>query len=387
MLTEMIRSTSSCQCGCNSNCPNIMYINEIRLENFRNFPALFFNPSPNLNILYGENGAGKTSILESIYLLSFGRSFRTSKLDSIVNYDATEATTFCKFLRDDKQSKLGFTRIKNKQNVFSIDGIKSKRLSDMARVLPVQVFTPQSSDLVIGAPIGRRRYIDWLLFHVEHDYYQLNKKYLQSLQQRNALLKMFDYEQLDRFMEQDVWLKPLSEYGAQISLMREHYIELLNEEINELFGQFYPELSVAMRYNNGWDRSKTLLETLKYKAQRDLFKGNTGFGPHKADIEFLVSGHQASEYLSRGQLRLLVSVLLLAEVKLLNKLKQKSTIFLIDDVSAELDEMKREKFIDTILEYNAQIFITAIDKQQINFIHKYKNKKMFHVKHNHVKEE
>lgn len=364
-----------------------MYINELRLENFRNFPALFFSPSANINILYGDNGAGKTSILESIYLLSFGRSFRTNKLDSLVNYEATQATAFCKFKEKDKQNKLGFTRIKNKENIFSIDGVRSKRLSDISRIMPVQVFTPQSSDLIIGAPIGRRRYIDWLLFHVEQEYNQLNKSYTQSIQQRNALLKMFDLDQVSQFIEQDVWLKPISEYGEKISKLREYYIDLLNDEINELFVQFYPELSFSMRYNTGWDKSKSLLDTLKLKVHRDIFRGNTGYGPHKADIEFLVSGNEASEFLSRGQLRLLVSVLLLAEVKLLNKLKQKNTIFLIDDVSAELDETKREKFVDKILEYNAQIFITAVDKQQINFIQKYKNKKMFHVKHHHVKEE
>ncbi len=364
-----------------------MYIKEIRLENFRNFPALFFNPSANLNILYGDNGAGKTSILEAIYLLSFGRSFRTSKLDSLISHNSLQSTAFCKFTDKGEQRKLGFLRNQHKQNTFSIDGDRANRISEISRIMPVQIFTPQSSDLIIGAPIGRRRYIDWLLFHVEPNYNQLNKNYSQGLQQRNALLKMYEYDQVNQFKEQDVWLKSISEYGERITSLREHYINLLNDEINNLFSQFYPELSFSMRYNTGWDRTKSLNETLELKVQRDLFRGNTGYGPHKADIQFLISGQDAAECLSRGQLRLLVSMLLLAEVKILNRLKQKSTIFLIDDVSAELDEAKREKFVDMSLEYNAQIFITAIDKQQVKFIQKYKNKKLFHVKHNHVIEE
>lgn len=364
-----------------------MHIKELKLDSFRNFSTLSFSPNSNLNIIYGENGAGKSSILEAIYVLSFGRSFRSSKLDSIVNYETSQATAYCQFQENDKIRKLGYSRLKSTGNTISIDGSKTSRISEIARIIPVQLFTPQSSDLIIGAPVGRRRYIDWLLFHVEHEFNDINKKYLKCMQQRNALLKLFDFHDSKLFSEQDVWLDQLAELGEKITNFRKHYIDLLNVEISVLFEQFYPELKFSMRYNTGWDKDKSLKDCMLSKVERDLFRGSCGYGPHKADIQFIVSEKSASEFLSRGQLRLLVSVLLLAEVKVLNRIKNKNTIFLIDDISAELDEDKREKFINAILENDAQVFITAIEKQQVSFLDKYKNKKMFHVKHNHVKEE
>jgi DNA replication and repair protein RecF len=364
-----------------------MHINQIRLQNFRNFPSVELFPHKNLNVIYGVNGAGKSSVLESLHVLGFGRSFRTSKSDTFIKDKESFTSGFCKFSIGDDQTSLGFMRSKQDGNVFSVNGEKTKRITDIARLLPVQIFTPQSSDLILGAPLGRRRYIDWLLFHVEQQFQIINGRYQNCLSQRNALLKQFDFKQSTEFQQQDMWLEQLAELGEGITKYRVEYISRLNDEISTLYEQFYPELSIVLRYNTGWEKNSSLKDSLSSKVERDLFKGSTSSGPHKADIHFLVDGKHASEFMSRGQLRLLVSILLLAEVRLLKSLISKQSIFLIDDIAAELDEETREKFISIVLEQDTQVFVTAIEKQQLSFIQNYNNKKVFHVKQNHVIEE
>lgn len=364
-----------------------MHITQIRLTSFRNFSTVDFYPHKNLNIIYGDNGAGKSSLLEAIHVLGFGRSFRTSKPDTFVNDHEVCASGYCVFESENKETKLGFSRSKQDGYLFSVDGEKTKKIADIARMLPVQIFTPQSSDLILGPPLGRRRYVDWLLFHVEHQFQNINGRYNSCLSQRNALLKQFEYNQSDEFKKQDVWLNLLADLGQSITTMRQSYISRLNSEISALYAKFSPELKVVLRYNTGWDKNCSLLDSLNNKVERDLFKGATSSGPHKADLQFIVDNKNAAEFMSRGQLRLLVSVLLLAEVKVLKELTNKPSVFLIDDISAELDESTREKFISTVLEQDTQVFVTAIEKNQLSFVQTYNNKKVFHVEHNHVIEE
>lgn len=364
-----------------------MYITQLRLTSFRNLSTVNIMPHANLNFVYGDNGAGKSSLLEAIHVLGFGRSFRTSKPDLFIQNEQLQAAGFCLFDFEGEETRLGFSRSKQDGYTFSVNGDKTKRISDMARMLPVQIFTPQSSDLILGAPLGRRRYIDWLLFHVEHSFHYLSSRYQNCLMQRNALLKQFDFKEAKKFAEQDVWLEQLADLGNSITSLRQDYISRLNTEISTLYAQFYPELNVVLRYTTGWDKNYSLLESLKSKVERDLFKGSTSSGPHKADMQFIVDGKNAADFMSRGQLRLLVSVLLLAEVKLLKELTSKPSVFLIDDIAAELDEDTREKFIASVVEQNTQVFVTAIQKEQLSFMQHYNNKKVFHVEHNHVTEE
>jgi DNA replication and repair protein RecF len=364
-----------------------MHIKNIRLENFRNFQAVNLSPHRNLNLIYGINGAGKSSLLEAVHVLGFGRSFRTVKPDTFIKEGALMASGFCEFENNNQLSKLGFSRSKHKGYMFSIDGEKTKKIADIARLLPVQMFTPQSSDLILGPPLGRRRYLDWLLFHVEQNFYQLNGRYANCLSQRNALLKQFDYTQASQFNTQDVWLSQLAELGERITSLRETYVSRLNSEISRLYSKFSPELHVELRYTIGWEKNNSLKDSISNKTERDLFRGSTSSGPHKADLSFMVDNKDAAEYMSRGQLRLLVSLLLLAEVKVLKELTGKQSVFLVDDISAELDEDTRKRFITTVLEQDSQVFVTAIDKHQVSFVQTYNNKKVFHVEQNHVVEE
>ncbi|GLR71264.1 DNA replication/repair protein RecF [Agaribacter marinus] len=367
-----------------------MHINQLRLTNFRNFSQLDLSPSPTINFIYGANGAGKSSILEAIHVLGFGRSFRTNKPNSIINASETNvesATVFSNYEALDTTHKIGFSRSRQDGFTFNIDGEKSVRVGDIVRKVPVQIFTPQSSELIVGSPSLRRKYIDWLLFHVEQSFYLANSSYTKVLKQRNAFLKSTNVTGIGNTDFFDSWLPQLENFGLRIDAHRKSYINDLNKELITLYAQFRPEINVEIRYNQGWDKDSSLSEALNTKLERDLIRGFTSVGPHKADLVFLVDGKPASEFLSRGQLRVFVSLLLIAEVKLLKRKTNKNTIFLVDDISAELDDATKEFFLDKAVEDSTQLFVTAIEKDQLSFIEKYKNKKVFHVKHNSVFEE
>ncbi|MFC3122028.1 DNA replication/repair protein RecF [Agaribacter flavus] len=365
-----------------------MFINQLRMTTFRNFPELQISPSPSFNIIYGVNGAGKSSILEAIHVLGFGRSFRTNKADNLINTnDASQATVFCSYKDVDSSQVLGFSRTKGEGFTFNINGNKSGRIGDVVRIMPVQIFTPQSTELITGSPSLRRRYLDWLLFHVEHEFLGLSQAYNKVLKQRNAFLKSCHLQTSQYSKFDEVWANQVADYGEKIDKLRKQYVNDLNDELIGLYKEFKPEINVEIRYNQGWEREKDLASALSYKTERDIFRGFTSVGTHKSDLRFYVEGKEVSEFLSRGQLRVLVSLLLIAEVKVLRKKTNKNTIFLVDDISAELDETTREFFLDKAVEDSSQLFVTAIEKQQLTFADKYKNKKVFHVKHNSVFEE
>nr|WP_136250692.1 DNA replication/repair protein RecF [Ningiella ruwaisensis] len=364
-----------------------MHIDQLRIQHFRNFDEVELKPSASFNLIHGLNGAGKSSLLEALHLLGFGRSFRTNKPNSIIQDSQRSATSFCRYNVDGQIQSIGASRHKEDGLTFSVDGRKSRKISEMARLLPMQIFTPQSSDLIIGPPLLRRRFIDWLLFHVEPNFHLQSARYNSALQQRNALLKQCYGQSENRFADQDVWQTIIAQSGEYISERRQHYLNALNCELNRLYAEFKPDVEIELRYNRGWDSSESLHSSLADKLTRDLNRGSTSAGPHKAEIVFYLNGKNASEFLSRGQLRVLVSLLLISEVRVLKSLTGKSCIFLVDDIAAELDELTREFFLDTVVNESAQVFVTAIDKNQLSFAEKYKNKKVFHVKQNHVYEE
>ncbi|GAC26749.1 DNA replication and repair protein RecF [Paraglaciecola mesophila KMM 241] len=362
-----------------------MKLDSVQIRNLRNLQHVTFKPSHGVNFILGINGSGKSSILEAIHYLGFGRSFRTSKHKNVIQNEQESFTVFCECLEDSTTQRLGLSRSINDTVSVSINGIKGNKVSDLVSLLPVQIFTPQSSDILLGAPKLRRKYIDWCLFHVEHSFLTCSSAYSKLLKHNNALCRK---QQVGYANPQRVyWTDLLAQYGSQLTEFRNGMMTRLIPLITSNLAQFLPEFCVEISYYRGWEKGLELNEALSKAADRDYKNGYISVGPHKADVRFRISGKPAHEVLSRGQLRMLVAALQLATTQCLMSYTQKTCIFLLDDVGAELDAAKREVFIDKLLESNTQLFVTAIEEHQLEFIDKYQNKKMFHVEHGQVREE
>ena len=362
-----------------------MKLDKVQLTNFRNISSASLSPSPALTIIRGINGSGKSSLVESIFYLGFGRSFRTNKHTSVIKSEEEEFSVFATCRSEKGETlKVGFQRRRNDTFTCSINGEHSNKLSDLVSLVPVQLFTPQSTDLILGSPSERRRFCDWGLFHVEHDFQKLSVQFSKFLKHRNALLK----QQSDLSAPQNLyWEQCFLERAEALSLKREEYILKLAPIFRKYATTFLPEYEVSLNYHKGWEKDASLAQSLVKKREYDGKIGHTTSGPHKADIKLKVNGVNAQELLSRGQLRMAVAALQMAQTELFNTLTNRKSIFLLDDVGAELDADKRELFIDGLLDMDTQVFVTAIESSQLEFIQKYNEKKMFHVEHGSVKEE
>jgi DNA replication and repair protein RecF len=361
-----------------------MKLDKVQISHFRNINDLSLTAHDSLNVFLGANGSGKSSILEALHYLGFARSFRTHKHKSVISHDKTGFTVFCTAVVEDGiQQKFGISRLANDSCIVNINGYKSSRATDLASFLPIQIFTPQSSDLLLGAPKLRRRYLDWLLFHVEQSFNLDFQVYSRSLKHLNALYKSYQPKQ-----GLDYWNDILCEKGESISskranLLNEHLIQLINANLKD----FLPEFSFEISYYKGWDKGYSLTDAILKNRQRDQKNGFLSVGPHKADLRIKTKGVNAHEILSRGQLRMLVAGMQLAQTQYLHAQTDKTSIFLLDDVGAELDEEKRKVFISRLNTSDTQLFVTAIDIKQLEFLENYNDKKVFHVEHGQVREE
>ena len=365
-----------------------MLLEKIQVQDFRNLRLVELSPASAVNFIVGQNGSGKSSLLEAIHYLGYGRSFRTNKHRSVICNEQHNFSIFVKGSNNGIELKLGMRRDRDDKAEIKINGEKAKKASDLVSHLPVQVFTPQSSDLLLGSPNLRRRFLDWGLFHVEQSFFSLSNRYAKLLKNKNALLKNISSNgnRMDSSQTQ-FWDMELAKTGEDITTARKSSLDALQPYINANLEQFLPEFCFKISYYRGWEKGHSLIESMALKQEKDTRYGFLSVGPHKADLKVKVDGTLAIEVLSRGQLRMLVAALQLAQTQYLKDSVNKNCIFLLDDVGAELDENKREIFIDKLIETNAQIFVTAIDETQLAFIDKYKNKKMFHVEHGQVREE
>lgn len=362
-----------------------MKLDKVQIKQFRNIQDLSLSLNKHLNVFIGENGSGKSSILEALHYLGFARSFRTSKHATVINSGKNSFTVFCRCSdRDGEAKSFGIQRTLDNSCTVNINGHKSRKATQLVSELPIQIFTPQSSDLLLGAPKLRRKYLDWGLFHVEPSFNIDAQTYSKALKQLNAIYRNQSLNHTNR----PYWVSLVANIGERLteyrqSIVNNHLITLINSNLKV----FLPEFSFEISYYRGWEKGLSLAECLQKNTTKDQRYGFVSSGPHKADLRIKLRGMNAHEILSRGQLRMLVAAMQLALTEYLNFSTNKTTVFLLDDIGAELDEEKRQTFIKKLSGLNSQLVITAIDKSQLDFLNNYNDKKMFHVEHGQVTEE
>jgi DNA replication and repair protein RecF len=274
---------------------------------------------------------------------------------------------------------LGIQKTLDGQTLVKSDGERLASLAELVRLLPVQVLHSESFELLTGAPGLRRQYLDWVLFHVEQSFFPLWRQAQRALKQRNSLIR---HDKIDRF-QVELWSREYARYGQQVDEMRRSCVERLQPLVSQVIASLSPELAprVGITYSRGWAREQALEELLVTQWQRDAELGYTRSGPHRADLRLTVDHRPAADLLSRGQSKLLVSALKLAQIQLLVE-HGLSCIVLIDDLPAELDRRHRKRLCAQLEALGQQTLITAIDKSDLLDCWQGADQiEMFHVEH------
>lgn len=334
-----------------------MLLNRLSINNLRNIESVVVDFHPQLNFLVGDNGAGKTSVLESVFVLAKGRSFRSGQISSLIGPHAESFQVVAKIqkagTRDDvaQSNTLGIERSRSEWKARR-DGSDVQQLSDLARELPLVLIEPNSHQLISGAPEIRRRFIDWSVFHVEPDYLLVWRRYARALKQRNAALRKQQKavaESLDGI---------LSDTGERLAESRRTQVECLTRGLNEAILRLSPELTgIRLKYDPGW-KEGSLAEALRATLDRDIERGATGPGPHRADLQVFQNQRVAKERLSRGEQKVLSSALLLVQAQLMVETGE-TPLLLLDDLASEFDEAHLARVLVLARELDGQIIITG----------------------------
>jgi DNA replication and repair protein RecF len=338
-----------------------MRIKSLGVRNLRLFSAVDLGSFSQLNLIYGPNAAGKTSLLEAIYLLATARSFRTPNMLELLRHGSDTLQVTAKVVNaQGREIALGLERSRDSQ-LLRAGGKRVHRASELAQWLPAQIIHPDSHQLISGGPKGRRRFLDWGVFHVEPGFQGLWRRYDKALKQRNAALKSRGQTPMDQ-----AWNSQLDMAGVEIDRMRRRYMAELGEIVPGFIGAMTEQPDFSLDYYPGWDSSRnSLLQELAQTLGRDRRRGFTCSGPHRADLIFSYQGRRAAEVISRGQQKLLVIALFLAQAELLTRKTGRSSVLLFDDLAAELDAAHRQKVLAVLERMAAQVFITALDKDAI----------------------
>jgi DNA replication and repair protein RecF len=356
-----------------------MAIKALRIVDFRNLATVELTPHPQgLNIICGNNGSGKTSLLEAIYYLGLGRSFRNSTSSRLIRHTTDKFSLYAQLVNDGQRHiPIGIERDLNGAMRLRMAEKDVSSITDLASFLPIRMINSQSHHLFESGPIFRRKYLDWGLFYQSETFLSCWRHFERVLKQRNAVLR-------DRRpkKELDVWTDELVKYGLELDTLRRDYIQALAPAISSMACELLAIANLEISYQSGWNKNRNYASVLADAHPEEYRSGHTQFGPHRADFDITIDAVSAKHFLSRGQQKLLICAMILAQGMLLARHANKGLIYLVDDLPSELDLQSRQKLISLLSRQQTQIFITAIDSSTIcDFVSDQPDVpiKMFHV--------
>ncbi|SHE71964.1 DNA replication and repair protein RecF [Modicisalibacter ilicicola DSM 19980] len=355
-----------------------MPLDRLTFLGLRNLQQLNVHPGPGVNLVIGDNGSGKTSLLEGIHILGMGRSFRTQQLKNAIQHEA-DALTLHGRVAGDPPLALGVRRQRSTSELLMRrSGEQVSRVAQLAESLPLQLINPDAFSLLEGAPSARREFLDWGVFHVKHEFFDTWRLARKALKHRNALLR---HGRMDAQML-GAWERELALWGDRLDALREAYMASFMPVFEETLHELLPLPGLSLRYFRGWDHKRRYEDVLRESRDSDHLMGFTQQGPQRADLRIRVERRPAKEVLSRGQQKLVVSAMKLAQGRLLESSTGRTCIYLIDDLPAELDVRHRQIFCEWLEWMKCQVFITSVERESLLGLWQPATPlAMFHVKH------
>ncbi len=344
-----------------------MIIQELKINNLRNLSSVDIKLSAGVNLIVGPNASGKTSLIEAIYLLGRGKTFRDSRQENIIQDGKEQATIFARMVGKTRET-IGL--IKSRKGIdISINGCRQSKVSTLADHFPISLITPKTYELIEAGPEVRRRFLDWAVFHVEPNYRNIVSSYLKLVKERNQLLKS-DHSLLSH------WEASIEKQADFINGYRNTYLKKLTPYFNEVVESYFKMPQLLLSYHQGSNISQPLSMALKSKRDVDISRGFTSVGPHRADLKILVDSKMAKSRLSRGEQKIATVALIIAQIKLLSEQTNKQPLLLIDDLAAELDEKNRETTLLLVRSIDIQVLLTSTSKELIRLS---EGERTFHV--------
>ena len=349
-----------------------MLLERLDLLNVRNIAAAQLRLCAGANLLVGPNGAGKTALLEAVYLLFCGRSFRSNRTEGLVRHGET-GLSVAATCRD---AQLGEVRLVHRRDRGRLelrrDAQVVRQTSAVAALLPIQLLLPDVAELVFGLPALRRQWLDWGAFHGQPAYAATHRRYLRALRHRNVLLREGELATLPQ------WTGQVAELGEEVAMARRAYFEEVTPMVAECLAALDPGVAVEAGYEPGWT-TVSLADALAQGLERDIRTGTTNAGPHRGDVRIVAEGQAAAGILSRGQGKIVASALRLAQARHLMA-SERPSLFLIDDVGAELDATHSERFFSLLGEMGCQILATSARHEAPRAMSELRTR-LFHVEH------
>ena len=346
-----------------------MRINNILLQNFRNYANLELTFNEHRNIIVGENAQGKTNLIEAIYLAAFAKSFRTNNAGDMVKFGEERGRVNVEINSEDMDKNIDISILANGRKMIKKDGKVVRRTADLLNNIVVIIFSPDDLRIIKDSPERRRAYINRELSQIRPKYYDVLKNYTDVLKQKNSLIKGLSNSQYSRTYNtdmMDVYDRQLADYGYELIRYRKEFVDMLSEEAGEIMSAISGgkedlkiEYKTSCEFIPTPEGRENLFMQMYHNRQKDIYAGFATLGPHRDDLEFYINGTDAKKYGSQGQQRTIALSLKLAEIRIAKQILDEYPVLLLDDVLSELD-LDRQRFLVNQID-DVQLFITSAE--------------------------
>ena len=331
-----------------------------RASNFRCLEKAELDLGPRFNLISGPNASGKTSLLEALAYLGRGKSFRGASTAHLIRHGQEEFVLFGEVDRGEGRLSVG---VRNSREGLEarVGGEPGCGAAALAEALPLQVIDPEVHNLIAGGPELRRRFLDWVAFHVEHEHLSIWRRFRRALKQRNAALKAKSTAATIRS-----WNVEFLGLATQLDESRRKVLALTQDSLQE-YGFALLAAELGFEYQQGWAKEKSLQQALEEGIERDQQLGATQAGPHRADIKVSSDERQARKLVSRGQQKLLASSMILAATETAQAALERPLLLLLDDPAAELDNESITRLMGAVAGLGCQVVATSLDPDALAF--------------------